>query len=87
MYTKVHKIGNQWFRDDNGTLIGTEVSPGPLLENLKKIYGNKIILSITNGYLVLFYGYIGNKSFYHFCTKKDCMFCTYPDDIKIDFLP
>ena len=26
MYVRVHKKGNQWFREDNGTLVGTEIS-------------------------------------------------------------
>lgn len=26
MYIKVHKNGNQWFRDDNGALLGQDIS-------------------------------------------------------------
>lgn len=66
MYVKVHKEGNQWFRDD-GTLFGTEVPCDSKFYNyLSMIYGKKIFVEIPCGMtFVVKRGYFDcNKNFH-----------------------
>ena len=75
MYTKVHKKGNRWFK--NNRLIGEEVQEGPKLENLKIFYGDHIIIAKPNNkYQVIYYGYFDKDGyFFRFCRHKDCQHC------------
>lgn len=65
MYVRVHKEGNQWFRDDNGALLGKEVNG--LMSPYLKIRGENI--SIKKGYL-------DNGFFIPVCTinPKNCKY-------------
>ena len=58
MYVAIRKIGNQWFREDNRTLVGTEVN------NLDSFYRyHNIIIKTPEGrYLQTFMGYIDNNN-------------------------
>lgn len=51
MYIKVHKKGNQWFRDDNGALVGNELKTNG-------IYQTCIIKSDDNHFFKPILGYV-----------------------------
>lgn len=58
MYVKVHKKANQWYRNDTGALVGTEISPySNLYKNLLSRTSHKIF--IQNGYNKIITVYIG----------------------------
>ena len=69
MYVAVHKVGNQWFRTDDGALVGTEVS------NLDSFYRfHNIIIKTEEGrYLQTFMGYIDNKNQFVPMCRGSCM--------------
>ena len=79
MYVNVHKKGNQWFRSDNGTLVGTELNRHT--EHYKKIaksIGNQIIIRNKNNEIKqIYYGYFYNNKFTKLdisqkCSDKTC---------------
>ncbi len=74
MYVKVHKKGNQWFRNDNGTLVGTEVDKSiPNYQKLSKLIGNQIIIKDKNNELKqLYYGYFYNGRFKRLDISQKC---------------
>ncbi len=65
MYVKVHKKGNQWFRNDNGALVGTEISrKTSYYKTLSERIGNQIIIKNTSNEIKLvYYGYFYNNKF------------------------
>ena len=78
MYVKVHKTENQWFRDDNGALIGSDINVGSKTFNhLKILLGdNRMFVKTDDTILPIFHGYFRNNMFFRFCTSKDCISCT-----------
>ena len=65
MYVKVHKEGNQWFRDDNGALVGTEI-PGytSCYKSIYKHVGKQIVVENTKKEIkTIYYGYFHNNKF------------------------
>ena len=64
MYVKVHNVGNQWFRDDNGALVGKEV-------NVQMEHRNVFILDpVTGNIIIAIYGYLDkNNSFNPLCSN------------------
>lgn len=76
MYVKVHKKNDQWFRVDNGALVGDAVSPGGILEALKSLYGAEKQFANNNNFVIIYFGYFDNQNhFNHFCQKKACSDC------------
>ena len=64
MYVKVYKENNQWFREDNGALVGNDI---PL------ILGHAF--TCNDETIVPCYGYIsGDGSFQKLCTGISCSF-------------
>ena len=77
MYVKVHKKDNRWFKYDTGELVGKEVPEGQKLENLKILYGDNIIISNNNKYLIVYHGYFNTEgNFFRFCKRKVCQHCS-----------
>jgi len=80
MYVKVHKIGNQWFRTDNGTLVGTEIATNTrYYQKLVKRIGKPIIIirNTSNEFKQIYYGYFYNNKFTRLdisekCSDKTC---------------
>lgn len=79
MYVKVHKKGNQWFRADNGTLVGTEINRSTeYYKKIAKLIGNQIIIKYKNNDLKqIYYGYFYNNKFTRLdisekCSDKTC---------------
>ena len=65
MYLKIRKEGDQWFRIDDGTLVGTELSKNSArYKRLSKIIGEQILIKDSNNQEKLVcYGYLYNKKF------------------------
>ena len=74
MYVKVHRITNQWFRTDNGALVGTEISPNSLqYKRISKIIGEQIIIKNTKNELkTIYFGFFSNNKFTRLNSKKRC---------------
>jgi len=69
MYVKVHKKGNQWFRNDNGALVGTEIPENTSYYQklIKQIGKPAIIIKNTNNEIkIIYYGYFYNNKFTRF---------------------
>ena len=62
MYVRVHKTCNQWFRTDNGTLVGTEASLaiGRNRNYYARLNNDCIILvvDVHNNYKSVFKGFL-----------------------------
>ena len=41
MFVKVHKEGYQWFRDDNGALVGKNVAHGKTFNRLNQRFNGE----------------------------------------------
>lgn len=68
MYVKVHKEGNQWFRDD-GTLVGKEiVRQSYYYKHLAVIFGKKIFIEDTNHIMVII-----NRGYFDSLGKFRCV--------------
>ena len=79
MYIKVHTEGNQWFRDDNGDLVGENVFSLSKDFLFFKYMNNIHSLAKNNNRLYPIYeGYFDEKfNFIHFCNSKtECNFCS-----------
>ena len=63
MYAKVHKKGNQWFRVDNGTLVGTEIShKNSRYKYLSSMIGECILVdTIDNRMIQVYCGHLNNR--------------------------
>ena len=75
MYVKVHKKGNQWFREDNGTLVGTEIATNTsYCKNISKRIGKSIIIikDKNNELKQLYYGYFYNGRFTRLDASQKC---------------
>lgn len=78
MYVKVHKKGNQWFREDTQALAGLAIDSVDILNSLKSIYGNDKCFATNEGnIIVIYHGYYDSKGiFNHFCqTPNGCHKC------------
>lgn len=75
MYIKVHRQGNQWFREDNGTLVGNEI------EDTNSIYRNQhhIINTDDNRYFIVVQGYVNDLNQFIPLCKATCI----PSDCKL----
>ena len=63
MYVKVHKEGNQWFRDNNGTLLGEDC--------FGEIFTDYPYVKINDTKVHIFKGYLDeNGLFIPFCPVK-----------------
>ena len=73
MYVKVRKKGNQWFRIDNGTLVGTEISlQSQHYKKLSEVIGDQIVIKNTNNELkIVYYGYFFNNKFTRLDPSKE----------------
>lgn len=65
MYVKVHEKDNQWFRDDNGALVG------------KTFYtaGSEVLIDTKDksSSIIAYYGYLNkDSSFVPLCKRQDC---------------
>lgn len=60
MYVKVHKIGDQWFRDDNKSLVGFELSHDSYVYRYLSLKTGKHTF-LRNGHkkdiILVYYGY------------------------------
>ena len=67
MYVKVHEKDNQWFRDDNGALVGkTLIKAGDKT-------GEALIVTDKNDGILASYGYLDkNHLFVPFCKRQAC---------------
>ena len=74
MYVKVHRITNQWFRTDNGALVGTEISKDSLqYKRISKIIGEQIIIKNTKNELkTIYFGFFYNNKFTRLTVKSRC---------------
>ena len=64
MYVRVRKKGNQWFREDNGTLVGTEISRNSYIYMRLGNPANQTIVRNSNRELrTIYYGYFVNNKF------------------------
>ena len=74
MYVKVHKKGNQWFRNDNGALVGTELSrKTSYYKTLSEKVGKQIIIKDTNNEIkLIYYGYFYNNKFTRLDVSQKC---------------
>jgi len=68
MYIEVHKVGNQWLRNDNGALVGTEIArSSSYYKKIAKIIGNQIIIKNDKGETkTIYYGRFVNNKFVRF---------------------
>ena len=64
MYVGVHKKQNQWFRNDTGKLVGTEISKNTShYKDLSKRIGNQIVIRNTSYQIQLvYYGKFNNNN-------------------------
>ena len=64
MYVGVHKKQNQWFRNDTGKLVGTEISRSTsYYKDLAKRIGQQIIIKNTNYEdQLVYYGKFNNNN-------------------------
>lgn len=67
MYVKVHEKDNQWFRDDNGALVGkTQIKTGGET-------GEALILTDKRDGIIATYGYLDkNHVFVPLCKRQSC---------------
>ena len=74
MYVKVRKNGNQWFREDIGTLVGTELNRSTeYYKKIANLIGNQIIIRDKNNEIrQIYYGYFYNNKFIHLNILKKC---------------
>ena len=79
MYVKVRKKANQWFRIDNGTLVGTEISRySHYYKLLSQKVGNQIFIKNNNNETkTIYYGHFVNNKFVRLsicekCSDKSC---------------
>ena len=78
MLVKVHRTVKGWMRNDTGTYVGHEISPGRYRDTLRVRYGDKLLLKNGNKIIVVYYGYFGKDgNFYNYCQKseRDCLEC------------
>ena len=75
MYVKVLKKGKHWFREDNGTLVGTEISNNTnYYKNISKHIGGKIIImDIKNELKQIYYGHFVNNKFTRLSISEKCL--------------
>ena len=75
MYVKVHKKGNQWFRNDNGALVGTEIPENTSYYKklIQRIGKSAIIIKNThNDVKMIYYGYFYNNKFTRLQNSEKC---------------
>ena len=75
MYVRVHKKGNQWFRENNGTLVGTEIHKSTYLyKNLINRIGKPVIIirNTNNEIKMIYYGYFNNNEFIRLQASENC---------------
>lgn len=77
MYVKVHKKDNQWLRDDNGALIGTNIHQKTKdFDRLKILLGdNRLFVKTDDAVLCIYHGYFREDNFFRFCSSKKCLSC------------
>ena len=76
MYVRVHKKGNQWFREDNGTLVGTEISKTTsYYKKLISRIGRPVIIikNTRNEIKMIYYGYFYNNKFTSLLDCEKCL--------------
>lgn len=88
MFVTVHKEGYQWFRDDNGALVGKNVAHGKTFNRLNQRFNGErffwgdakfFIKSKKDEYFAVYYGFFNqNGNFIPFCTSSDCSKCIGP---------
>ena len=74
MYVKVHKKCNQWFRTDNGTLVGTEIHAGSAYYKLisEKVGKQIFIKNKNNETKTIYYGHFVNNKFTRLSVSQKC---------------
>ena len=74
MYVKVHRITNQWFRTDNGALVGTEISQNSLqYKRISKTIGKQILIkNAKNELKTIYFGFFNNNKFTRLNGKVRC---------------
>ena len=79
MYVKVHKKGNQWFRTDNGALVGTELDQrSRRYKYLAAQVGKRIIVKVSyHEDKIIYRGYFFNNKFIHLKPGEKCSDKTY----------
>ena len=79
MYVKVHKKGNQWFRTDNGALVGTELDTrSRRYKYLAAQVGKQVIVKVSPCEDKMIYrGYFFNNKFIHLKPDEKCSDKTY----------
>ena len=87
MYVKVHKKENQWFRDDNGALIGNNIhTKSKDFDHLKILLGDdRLFVKTDEKVLSVYHGYFREDKFFRFCSSKNCGSCAVK--IKTLFCP
>lgn len=77
MYLKVHSKGNQWFRDDNGTLVGQTADT---YYNTYHSFKPLIIKLLDGSYVRPIYGRIvpNSDKFVPLCEGVNTKLCTGP---------
>lgn len=86
MYVKVHKNENQWFRDDNGAFIGTNINNDKTLNHLRILLGdNRLFVKTDDKILSVYHGYFRENKFFRFCSSQECGSC--PMKTKTFFCP
>ena len=64
MYVRVHKTGNKWFRDDNGTLVGTEnFKNSKIYRRLGNPVNQTIVKNSNHELKTIYYGHFVNNKF------------------------
>ena len=80
MYVGVHKKRNQWFRNDNGKLVGTEIPQNTsYYKELEKHIGKQIVIKNKNNKVqIIYYGkFVNNKFVRVNSPKKSNKTCSY----------
>ena len=74
MYVKVRKKCNQWFREDNGALVGAEISQDEkYYKKISKHIGKQILIKNTNNEVkTIYYGHFVNNKFIKLDITKKC---------------
>jgi len=72
MYVKVHKKENQWFRIDNGALVGTEIPrTTSYYKAIAKHIRKQILIKNTNNeFKIIYYGHFVNNKFVRLDSSK-----------------
>ena len=78
MYLKVHKKENQWFRDDNGALLGNNINiKSKEFDHLKILLGDdRLFVKTDDKILSVYHGYFREDIFFRFCSSKKCSSCS-----------